>query len=181
MFSSERDAKRFFVEKVVTQALEEGAPLSAAQQWMLCYSDSDSEFDVDPDKLDAFNQEISDDEYEAKITGLIKRRYRKDVGVSRASIEVYREAFAVLDKGDHYVLALVDQALDGRLRRRSPVMRLGIAVLCLVPAIVAGVLAIGILLMALTQAESVGESFAGILFSLFVGSLAYYLIHLWRK
>lgn len=181
MFSSERDAKRFFVEEVLTQALEEGSPLSAAQQWMLYYSDSDPEFEVDSDQMDAFNREISDEEYEAKIIGLIKRRYRRNSKLDRTARDRYRDAYAILDRGDHYVLALVDQALEGRLRRHSPVLRVGIAILIFVPALVAAVMAIGLLWVALTEARSPGDGLAALLGSLVLGGLTYYLIHLWRR
>ena len=181
MVLSERDAKRFFIDNVVAQALEEGQPLSDAQRWMLSYSDSDPEFEVDPDKLDAFNRETSDDEYEARIAGLIKRRYRRAMRFDPATRDRYREAYAVLSRGDHYLLPLLDTALDGQLRPRTGVARFGTGVLLLVPAAAAVLMAAGILLRGLPRAGSQGEVLALLAFSLFLGSLAYYLIRLWRK
>lgn len=49
MFTSQGQAKRFFVEKVIAQAATEGVPLSDAEKRMLSFSESDPEFVVSPE------------------------------------------------------------------------------------------------------------------------------------
>jgi len=46
-FASQRQAKQFFVERIVAQARREGLPLSSDEEWMLSFSESDPEFAVD--------------------------------------------------------------------------------------------------------------------------------------
>jgi hypothetical protein len=48
VFTSQGQAKRFFVEKVIGQAATEGVLLSDAEQRMLRFSESDPEFVVSP-------------------------------------------------------------------------------------------------------------------------------------
>lgn len=63
MFSSQGQAKRFFVEKIVAQAAPEGHPLSVNERQMLSFSESDPEFVVDPVLVTTLAAEISDEDY----------------------------------------------------------------------------------------------------------------------
>ena len=182
MLSSERDARRFFVDKVVTQARDEGSPLSAAQQWMLNYSDSDPEFEVDPDKLDTFCREISEEEYEATIAGLLRRRYRRDVAADRNAAEHYREAFRVLNQGDYYILSPIQSALGGAVRRPSALASIGLTALLIVPAVVAIAMGLGLFWFGLTQREpSPGNFLTTVLGGLVLLGLGLYLVRMWRR
>ena len=116
MFTSQGQAKRFFVEKVIAQAATEGVPLSDAEQRMLSFSESDPEFVVSPGLVEKLQAEISDDAYEAKIAGLIESAWKRDVESDSNARTVYREAFTVLSQGDHYLLVMIDRALQRHLR-----------------------------------------------------------------
>ena len=114
MFTSQGDAKSFFVDKILEQAALEGTPLSTAQQWMLRFSESDPEFTVDPAMVDALADEMTDDDYEAVIAGLIQRAYARDVAQASSSRERYQSARAMIEQGDHYLLVMIDRALPGK-------------------------------------------------------------------
>jgi hypothetical protein len=104
VFTSQGQAKRFFVDKVIAQAATEGQRLSEAERRMLSFSESDPEFAVDPAHVEQLAAEISDEDYEAKVAGLIERSCERDVASESAALESYREAYAALKQGDHYPL-----------------------------------------------------------------------------
>jgi hypothetical protein len=116
VFTLQGQAKRFFVDRIVAQAVREGAPLSDAERQMLSFSESDREFAVDPALVEKLQAEISDEEYEAKISGLIERSWKRDVETDGSAGTLYREAFTTLSQGDHYLLIMLDRALRRRLR-----------------------------------------------------------------
>lgn len=117
MVNTQAEAKRFFIEKVVQRARHEGVTLSAAERWMLLFSESDPEFDVDPRRVDELASEISDDEYEAKIAGLLKRSLAADIAADAGTRAVWQQARSVLAQGDHYVQIMIDRAVGGNLKR----------------------------------------------------------------
>jgi hypothetical protein len=79
VFASQAQAKRFFVNRIISQALKEGNPLSKPEQRMLSWSESDPEFTPDPSLVDRLGEEISDEEYEMKVADLLERAYRDDL------------------------------------------------------------------------------------------------------
>ena len=116
MFTSQGQAKRFFIDKIVTQAVTDGAPLSDAEMQMLSFSESDPEFVVSPALVENLQAEISDEDYETKVAGLLERSWKRDVESDSTARDVYREAFTVLSQGDHYLLVMIDRALGRQLR-----------------------------------------------------------------
>lgn len=111
-FSTQSAAKRFFVDKIVAQADHEGAPLSNIEREMLAFSESDPEFITDPVALSArLNEEETDEEYEAKVAGLIERSFRKDAASDPRLRQQWSEARSALAQGDHYLLVMIDRAL----------------------------------------------------------------------
>jgi hypothetical protein len=117
MVRTQPEAKRFFVDKVVAQARVERAPLSDAERQMLSWSESDPACIVDPRLPEQLASEISDEEYEKKIVGLLARSFAADVEVSPEAQRQWKQAAAVLHEGDHYILVMLDEAVSGRLRR----------------------------------------------------------------
>jgi len=116
MFTPQSQAKRFFVERVTAQAVAEGQPLSELERWMLSFSESDPEFVVDPAKVELLAAEISDEEYEAKVTGLIERACEREAAAAGGEPRSYQEAYAALNQGDHYLLIMLKPGLSRWLR-----------------------------------------------------------------
>lgn len=116
MFTSQGEAKRFFVDRVVTQAAAEGRPLSDSERQMLSFSETDPEFVVDPALVERLQNEITDDAYEAQVADLLRRAWTHDVASDPNARERYGEAFGVLRQGDHYLLVMIDRALGRELR-----------------------------------------------------------------
>jgi hypothetical protein len=111
MFPTQGQAKRFFVDRIIAQAAKEGRPLSENERWMLSFSESDPEFVVDPARVTALAAEIPDAEYEAKVSGLIERACAADIASHPDVLPTYKEAFAVLNQGDHYLLVMLKRGL----------------------------------------------------------------------
>jgi hypothetical protein len=116
LFTTQGQAKRFFVEKIVAQTAAEGRPLSEAERWMLSFSESDPEVVVDSALVERLAAEISDEDYETKITGLIERACERDAASTGGDLRDYREAYDVLNQGDHYLLVMLTPGLSRWLR-----------------------------------------------------------------
>ena len=63
MIHTQTDAKKFFVEKVLTEAKREGVTLSKAEKQMLSWSESDPDFRADSALIEQLT-EISDEDYD---------------------------------------------------------------------------------------------------------------------
>ena len=113
LFTSQGQAKRFFVQKIVAQATREGHPLSENAQWMLSWSESDPEFmaTFDNARVSALAAEMSDEEYEAKVAGLAQRVCAREIASDPTALATYREAYRVLNEGDHYLSIILDRGL----------------------------------------------------------------------
>jgi hypothetical protein len=120
MFDTQTAAKRFIVAKVIEQAEREGVSLSAAEQYMLSWSESDPDFVPDPDLAEALEAEIPEAAFEKKIGGLLCRAYDRDLATDREARTRYRAARAKLAEGDHYILVMMDLGLGSRLRTWWP-------------------------------------------------------------
>ena len=116
LFTSQGQAKRFFVDKIVAQATQKGHPLSDNERWMLSWSESDPGFAIDVARASALEAEISDEDYERKAAGLAKRAFAKDIASDPGARTIYKEAYRVLSEGDHYMLIILDRGLGKRLR-----------------------------------------------------------------
>jgi len=119
-FASQSQAKRFFIDRIAEQARREGQPLSADEEWMLSFSESDPDFDADFDRVAAFEAVIPASDYEAKIAGLARRAYQADSAASPSAYAYYKDAFAVLSQGDHYLLVMLEQGLGWSPPRLHP-------------------------------------------------------------
>jgi hypothetical protein len=114
MAQSQAEARRYFADKVVRQARAEGLTLSDAEHRMLFWSESAPDSESDPELADRLALEMSDEEYETKIAGLLTRRLEDELGRDPGSKEAWTQARAVLGRGDHYILIMIDRAADLR-------------------------------------------------------------------
>jgi hypothetical protein len=183
VFASQSQAKTFFVDKIVGQARAERHPLSDNERWMLRFSESDPEFQVDLARMSQFEAEISDNDYENKIVGLLQRAYQRDVEADGGAQALYRAASRALHQGDHYLLVMIDQVLGPAARGHlaSPVLHLfgqaALFVVLVLPGslaiLFAIVIAVGVLTGQMPALSMIG--------SLVLGGMGYYLFHLWRR
>jgi hypothetical protein len=111
------EAKQFFIEKIVAEAERQAVSLSANERAMLNWSEVEPGCVADPELAEALAREISDDDYEAKISRLLVGAYEHDLGADGAAKDAYRRAYSVLKNGDYYLLVMIDHALGRRLRR----------------------------------------------------------------
>ena len=116
MFESQGQAKRFFVERIASQAVQEGHPFSDDERWMLSFSESDPDFTLDLSRVSALEDEIPEAEYEDKVAGLARRASQADIASDPGALAAYREAYRVLSQGDHYILVMLRSGLSLLLR-----------------------------------------------------------------
>jgi hypothetical protein len=115
MFQTPLQARRFFEDKIAEQADFEGAPLSPDERLMLRWSESETDSIADPELVDRLAADISDEEYEAKIAGLLDRSHAADVARDSGAKATWTDAFRVLKQADYYIGIMVDRALGARL------------------------------------------------------------------
>lgn len=188
MFTSQSQAKAFFAEKIVAQARAENQPLTDAEEWMLRFSESDPEFESDPAREEQFEAETSEAEYEAKIARLLRRCYQRDVEADNAVRALYRNAYATLRQGDHYLLSMIERALGPSFQSTGPgsefwrvVTSIGLFVVLVVPGSVALLMAAGVAWVGFREAQSTKEIVVSVLGPVFLVGIGYYLIYLWRR
>ena len=117
-FGAQSEAKQFIVARVLRQAHTDGVALTNAERHMLSWSESDPDFTPDVTLAEELAQEESDEEYEAKVAALIRSAFERDVASDSQALSLYRDAYAKLGEGDHYISIIMKQALGSKLRRR---------------------------------------------------------------
>jgi len=110
-------AKQFFVTKILAAATAHRVALSAAEQYMLSWSETDPQFTQDPALTAAFGAETNETDFESKVVPLIRDAYARDVNLQPTARTQWRDAYAALNKGDHYLLVMLRDALGWRLKR----------------------------------------------------------------
>lgn len=111
------EAKRFFVDKVILQARNEGVPLSAAEIHMLSWSESDPAFVQDPELIGQFASETTEEQYEETIAGLLRRGFEADVAANPDARALWQAMCSRIEQGDHYISVMIGQALEGQFKR----------------------------------------------------------------
>ena len=115
MFHTPLEARKFFENRIVKQADDEHIPLSADERLMLSWSESEPDSIADPALVDRLAIEISDEDYEDKIAGLLERSYAADLARGSNAKRMWIEAFRALNRADYYIGIVVDRALGRRL------------------------------------------------------------------
>jgi hypothetical protein len=103
---SPRLAARFLALRVEEQAQREQVPLSKPERKMLLFSEVE-----EPEaaaELAEQSDQLNDDEYEAKISGLLRRAYDRDC--QQGQKEGWDDAFTALGGADYYILVMASQA-----------------------------------------------------------------------
>jgi hypothetical protein len=116
-FLNEEYAKRFFIDKVLLQAQKENITLSEAEKYMLNWTETEVGFEIDQILINKFNAETTNAAYEKKICSLLRHAYDNDVVNDSRMKETYRNAYRTLNKRDHYILVMIDEAIGSKLRK----------------------------------------------------------------
>lgn len=122
MFGSAKEAKQFFVERIVEQASREGVGLSDLEKTMLYFTEQ-GDFDSPLDFAERFDEQYDMEEYEGKIARLLTNAYKHDLRQAKESgsgysKEMYQAAYEVLSKEDHYLLVMIDQSIGPQLGKK---------------------------------------------------------------
>lgn len=121
LFHSAREAKEFLVSKIVEEAIHEGSALSEVERKMLYFSEADWTLPDITAVSDEFDRAYDQDEYEAKIAGVVKRAYKTVLKDSGDEYDKWWSAIRLLSKQDHYILVMIRQAA---LRPRGDQLKL---------------------------------------------------------
>jgi hypothetical protein len=116
MFHTQSEARRFFVDRIIQQADTEQVELSDDERQMLLWSESTPDSVADPELVERLSAEVSDADYESKIAGLVQRSFAADVAVEQQAKERWRQAWSVLNQGDHYILIMINEAIGKHVK-----------------------------------------------------------------
>ena len=116
MFHTQSEARRFFVDRIIQQADTEQVELSDDERQMLLWSESAPDSVADPESVERLSAEVSDADYESKIAGLVQRSFAADVAVEQQAKERWRQAWSVLNQGDHYILIMINEAIGKHVK-----------------------------------------------------------------
>lgn len=115
-FATDKDAKEFFVGHVLAQAVMESTPLAADEEYMLWFSADDEEHN--DELVERFERERNSDEYERRISALLRRAYERERGADPEAVAMWKDGFDVLRRGDHYLVVLLKSVMQPSTRER---------------------------------------------------------------
>lgn len=112
------EAKDFLVERIKKQAFLEGTALSDLEIRMLYFTENE-EPEEDPLALNAeFEEHYDSDEYERKISKLMRHAYKAACAEGLATKKQWNAAMHRLSRGDHYLPVMWDARPAMRLSSR---------------------------------------------------------------
>jgi len=124
-----QEAKDFLAEHATQQASLDGAPLSDLEKRMMYFTES-ADATEDPIELnDEFEAQYDTAEYEAKVSRLLHHAFLRVKKENSETVRHWNEAVKVLNKGDPYILVLLDQKLSGERPPYDNLKLLGTALL----------------------------------------------------
>ena len=117
VFSTQSDARRFFVDKIVEQASLENVDLSEDERHMLLWSETAPDSVADPELAERLAGQISDFDYETKVASLLFHSFEREMNSNAGTKDDWKQARSVLGQGDHHLLVMIDRAVG---RQRKP-------------------------------------------------------------
>ena len=116
-----KEAKDFLADQAAQQAALDRTPLSDLERRMMYFTESDPDSCVDPFSLnDEFEEKYDTTEYEAKMSRLLHRAYKRSNVENPGRRLQWDEAISTLEKGDHYILLLWGQHSAMGARKDDP-------------------------------------------------------------
>ena len=116
-------AKEFLISRVAQQAQDEGNSLTEVERKMLHFTEVGPSL---PDIYEVnaeFERDYDSDEYEARITGLLKRARDTDRTQGPLLGRQWDDSISALKKEDHYILVMVYCAFPGYRKTLLPTHR----------------------------------------------------------
>ena len=104
---TERQAKEYLVERIVSESRREQVPLSEVERQMLYFTESGWTL---PNILEVnaeFERDYDNDEYEQKIAGLVRAIEKQNRTATGDEQSNWDDAVVKLSEGDHYLLVLI--------------------------------------------------------------------------
>ena len=103
-------AKQFLISKVVEEAEFEQVPLSEVEKKMLYFTEVHPSLPDIYDVNTEFERSYDSDQYEAKVAGILRKARDRDIEKSPIGEQQWKDALSALQKEDHYILVMVNQA-----------------------------------------------------------------------
>ena len=103
-------AKQFLISKVVEEAEFEQVPLSEVEKKMLYFTEVHPSLPDIYDVNTEFERSYDSDQYEAKVAGILRKARDRDSENSPIGEQQWKDALSALQKEDHYILVMVNQA-----------------------------------------------------------------------
>ncbi len=107
-FSSAREAKEFLVSRIIEEAQREQVSLSEVERKMLYFTESGRMPEDMMDASDSFDRDYDQDEYEEKVTKLIRKAAKR--AHREKEYAAWWDAIRRLKRGDHYILVMIGAA-----------------------------------------------------------------------
>ena len=116
-----KEEKDFLADQAAQQAALDHTPISDLEKRMMYFTESDPASCGDPFRLhDEFEEKYDTAEYEAKMSRLLHRAYKRLKAENPGGKLQWDEAMSTLEKGDHYVLLLSGQQSLVGARKDGP-------------------------------------------------------------
>ena len=122
-FKTEREAKEYLVARIVAEAKELGIELSEVERKMLYFTETGWTLPGIMDVNAEFERDYDNDEYEAKIAGIVRSIEGKNSQTGGDAQSLWDDALVKLSEGDHYLLVLIGlgrAATSGRFSNWLP-------------------------------------------------------------
>jgi hypothetical protein len=106
-FHSAREAKAFLASQIFEQAQRDHVQLSIVEQKMLYFSETDWTLPDMSTISQEFDRAYDQDQYEEKVTTLVRHAYKRALKGPRDDYENWWSAIRRLRSEDHYVLVMI--------------------------------------------------------------------------
>ncbi|HVZ80724.1 MAG TPA: hypothetical protein VHE12_07995 [bacterium] len=112
---TEKDAKDFFAQKIISAAGWENIPFDDLERKMLYWSAEHEDAELQ-EKFSSLHDEV---EYEKKVQRLLRQSFARDLKENAEQVAGYKDAYMVLSQGDHYLLVMLNDSIGNKLRKFS--------------------------------------------------------------
>ena len=104
-----RQAKDFLVQQAAEQAALDGLPLSDLEKRMMYFTEGKDATEDPTIQNDEFEAQYDTAKFEKKLSGLMRRAYRRLKKEDPERVNQWNKAIRSLRRGDHYILVLCSQ------------------------------------------------------------------------